>query len=137
MSLKKKIYLFREAKGLTQSDVAKALKMCVTKYGDIERGDIDNDPKLSELQKIANFYGTRLSDLLDDSDESCMRIHFAMNRDKNQNNVYLGSSANRELEKQLIAAKDEKIADLNEIIGLLKARIADLEKQLSVYQSET
>ena len=136
MSLQKKIYLLREAKGLKQSDVAKALKMCVTKYGDIERGDSDNDPKLSELQKIANFYGTRLSDLLDDSDESCMSIYFAINRDKNQNNVYLGSSANRKLEKLLIAAKDEKIADLNKIISLLEAKIKDLETQLKSYQSE-
>jgi transcriptional regulator with XRE-family HTH domain len=127
MSVQKKIYLLREAKGLTQADVAKQLGMCVTEYGDIERGDAD--PKISKLKKVANFFGIRLNDLLDDSDKSFMSIHFAINRDKNQNNVYLGSSVSSELEKanliielkdKELAMKDREIENLREIIALLK-----------------
>ncbi len=128
MSLQKKIYFLREAKGLTQGEAAKELGMCVTEYGDIERGDAD--PKVSKLQKIANFYGTRLSDLLDDSEKSFMSIHFAINRDQQQSNVYLGSSVSSELEKAnlIIEMKDKELALQQREIELLKKQNEQLEE---------
>ena len=47
MSVNEKIKLIREAKGLTQEQVAEKLGVSPTAYGNIERGD--NDPKLSKL----------------------------------------------------------------------------------------
>jgi transcriptional regulator with XRE-family HTH domain len=54
MSVNDKIRLIREAKGLTQEQVAEKLEMSPNAYGNIERGD--NDPKLSKLQKIAEIF---------------------------------------------------------------------------------
>ena len=49
MSINEKIRLVREAKGLTQEQMAEKLEISRNSYGDIERGD--NDVKLSTLQK--------------------------------------------------------------------------------------
>lgn len=51
MSVNEKIRSIREAKGLTQEQVAEKSGISASVYGDIERGE--NDPKLSKLQKIA------------------------------------------------------------------------------------
>ena len=58
MSVNDKIRLIREAKGLTQEQIAEKLEMSPNAYGNIERGD--NDPKLSKLQKIAEIFEIHL-----------------------------------------------------------------------------
>jgi transcriptional regulator with XRE-family HTH domain len=124
MSVNDKIRLIREAKGLTQEQIAEKLKMSANAYGNIERGD--NDPKLSKLQKIAEILEIPLADLVDLSEQGSLTINF--NKDGKHQNIYLGSS-NTELEKQLLvnqlqaeklAMKDRENENLREIITLLK-----------------
>jgi transcriptional regulator with XRE-family HTH domain len=124
MSVNDKIRLIREAKGLTQEQVAEKLGICVNAYGNIERGD--NDPKLSKLQKIAEILEIPLADLIDLSEQGSLTINF--NKDGKHQNIYLGSS-NSELEKQQLinelkdkelAMKDREIAYLKELLDMHK-----------------
>ena len=59
MSVNEKIRFVREAKGLTQEQVAEKLEISRNSYGDIERGD--SDVKLSKLEKIAELFEMQLS----------------------------------------------------------------------------
>jgi len=124
VSVNEKIKLIREAKGLTQEQVAEKLGISPTAYGNVERGD--NDPKLSKLQKIAEILEMPLSDLIDSSDKGTLNINF--NKQGKHYNVYLGSS-NFELKEQLLinelqkkelAMQQREIENLKEIIALLK-----------------
>lgn len=128
MSVSEKIRLVREAKGLTQEQVAEKLQMSKNGYGDIERGECDI--KLSKLEKIAEIFGMQLPELVDLSEKGTLNINFPCQRNKtrHENNVYIGSS-NAELEKQLLIVelKNKELAmqqreneNLREIIALLK-----------------
>ena len=72
MSVNDKIRLIREAKGLTQEQVAEKLEMSPNAYGNIERGE--NDPKLSKLQKIAEIFEMELSDLIGLAEKTTLTI---------------------------------------------------------------
>jgi transcriptional regulator with XRE-family HTH domain len=124
MSVNEKIRLIRETKGLTQEQVAEKLGMCVNSYGDIERGD--SDIKLSKLEKIAELFEIKLSELFELNEKGSLNV-ITFNND-NKSKVYIGSSAS-ELEKQLLvnqlqaeklAMKDRENDNLREIIALLK-----------------
>jgi transcriptional regulator with XRE-family HTH domain len=128
MSVNEKIRLIREAKNLTQEQVAEKLGVSQSAYGDIERGD--NDPKLSKLQKLAGIFEMQLSELVDLTEKGTLNINFPCQRNKtrHENNVYIGSS-NAELKEQLLinelqkkelAMKDRENENLREIIALLK-----------------
>lgn len=130
MSVNDKIRLIREAKGLTQEQVAEKLEMSPNAYGNIERGE--NDPKLSKLQKIAEIFEMELSDLIGLAEKTTLTINFAnyQNRKCPKSKVYI-SSANSELENQLLvnelkdkelAMKDREIAYLKELNELLKVK---------------
>jgi transcriptional regulator with XRE-family HTH domain len=123
MSVNEKIRSIREAKGLTQEQVAEKLGISSSVYGDIERGE--NDPKLSKLKKIAEAFEIELSELVDLTDKGNLNVTF---NTCTQKKFYIGSS-NAELEKQLliIELKDKEITmqqreieNLKEIIALLK-----------------
>ena len=117
MSVHEKIRLIREAKGLTQEQVAEHLNMSINGYGDIERGV--SDIKLSKLQKIAEFLNIKLSELFELSEKGILNIAYK----KNTTNWYIGTSA-IELEKQLVIneAQTKEITYLKEIIDLLKSK---------------
>lgn len=133
MSVNEKIRLIREAKGLTQEQVAEKLKISVNSYGDIERGN--NDIKLSRLKEIAELFEIKLSELFELSEKGTLNIYFSGCEQNENNKLYIGASA-IELEKQEliielkdkelalkdkeIALKSEKINDLNRIIALLE-----------------
>jgi len=74
MSINEKIRLVREAKGLTQEQMAEKLEISRNSYGDIERGD--SDVKLSKLAKIAELFELKLSELVDLSDKGTVNINF-------------------------------------------------------------
>jgi transcriptional regulator with XRE-family HTH domain len=101
MSVHEKIRLVREAKGLTQEQVAEKLQMSKNGYGDIERGD--SDIKLSKLEKIAELFEIQLSELVDLSEQGKLNVNFACQRNNkhHQNNIYVGSNA-AELKEQLL-----------------------------------
>jgi transcriptional regulator with XRE-family HTH domain len=118
MSVNEKIRLIREAKGLTQEQVAEKLEVSPSTYGDIERGD--NDPKLSKLQKIAKIFEMELPELVDLSEKGTININF---NKQGKNNVYISSSITEKemaLKDKEIAMKDREIDDLREVIALLK-----------------
>ena len=130
MSVNEKIRLIREAKNLTQEQVAEKLGVSQSAYGDIERGEID--PKLSKLKKIAEIFEIELSELVDLTEKGTLNINFPcqQNKARHENNVYIGSS-NAELKEQLLINKFQKeeieilkreIEHLNEIIALLKTQ---------------
>jgi transcriptional regulator with XRE-family HTH domain len=124
MSVHEKIRLVREAKGLTQEQVAEKLDMSPNGYGDIERGD--SDIKLSKLEKIAELFEIKLSELFELNEKEVFNIDYKKNKSCNW---YLNSSS-IELEKQLLIneLKDKEIAylkvqilQLQEINALLKS----------------
>jgi transcriptional regulator with XRE-family HTH domain len=129
MSVNNKIRLIREAKGLTQEQVAEKLGICANSYGDIERGD--NDPKLSKLQKIADIFEIELSELIDLAEKATLTINFAnyQNRKCPKSKVYI-SSSNAELEKQqlLVEMQQKEIENLKVQIAQLQKINALLEK---------
>lgn len=118
MSVNEKIRLVREAKGLTQEQVAEKLQMSKNGYGDLERGD--SDIKLSKLQQLADIFEMDLPELVDLGDKGTLNINFTK-QGKNYN-VYLGSSTS-ELEKQRLTIEFQ----VKEIENL-KVQIAQLQK---------
>ncbi len=123
MSINEKIRLVREAKGLTQEQMAEKLEISRNSYGDIERGD--NDVKLSTLQKIAESFELQLSELVDLSDKGTLNVNFFKNNkyQKSSNNVYVGSCAAELKEQKLLNEfKDKEIVLLKRIIELMEAK---------------
>jgi transcriptional regulator with XRE-family HTH domain len=127
MSVNEKIKLIREAKNLTQEQVAEKLGMCVNSYGDIERGE--RDIKLSRLEKIAEAFEMKASELLDLNDKSVLNV--CLNRKyKGDNKVNVYFSSDSELEKQLLIneLKDKELAMQQRENENLKVQIAQLQK---------
>ena len=134
MSVNDKIRLIREAKGLTQEQIAEKLEMSPNAYGNIERGD--NDPKLSKLQKIAEIFEIDLSELISLSEKENLTINFSNYQENGKftkSKVYI-SSSNSELEKQQLinelkdkelSMKDREIAYLKELLELHKQQKAN------------
>jgi len=119
MSINEKIRLVREAKGLTQEQMAEKLEISRNSYGDIERGD--NDVKLSTLQKIAESFELQLSELVDLSEKGTLNVNFFKNNEHQSNNVYVGSQTAELKEQKLINEfKDKEIALLKRIIELME-----------------
>ncbi|EIC28751.1 MULTISPECIES: helix-turn-helix domain-containing protein [Methylomicrobium] len=129
MSVNDKIRLMREAKELTQEQVAEKLEMSKNGYGDIERGD--SDIKLSKLAKLAEIFEVQLPELVDLSEKGALNVNFACKQNNKhlQSKVYIGSS-NAELDKQqlIIELKDKELALLQREIENLKIQIAQLQK---------
>jgi len=129
MSVNDKIRLIREAKGLTQEQIAEKLDMSANAYGNIERGD--NDPKLSKLEKIAEIFEMELSELVDLSEKGNLTINFVRQRNnkKHKNNICIASSS-AELEKQSLIneLKDKELAMQQREIETLNVQIVQLQK---------
>jgi len=122
MSVNEKIRLIREAKDLTQEQMAEKLGVSQSAYGDIERGD--NDPKLSKLQKIADIFEMQLSELVDLSEKGTLNINF---NKQGKNNIYITSS----LTEKEMALKDKELAMQAREIENLRAIIALLKRELT------
>ena len=121
MSVNEKIRLIREAKDLTQEQMAEKLGVSQSAYGDIERGD--NDPKLSKLQKIADIFEIQLSELVDLSEKGTLNINF---NKQGKNNIYITSSLTEKemaLKDKELAIQAREIENLREIIALLKREL--------------
>ena len=86
MSVNEKIRLVREAKGLTQEEVAEKLDMSKNGYGDIERGN--SDVKLSKLKQIAELFEMELSELVDLSDKGTININFPNQQNKTNHQIH-------------------------------------------------
>jgi transcriptional regulator with XRE-family HTH domain len=126
VSVNEKIKLIREAKGLTQEQVAEKLGISPTAYGNVERGD--NDPKLSRLQEISDVLGITVSELLDLTDKTVLNINLnRKDKGKNKYNVYLSSSSELEKQELVIELKDKELALQQREIAYLK-ELLDMHK---------
>jgi len=129
-----KIRFVRQAKGLTQEEVAEKLDMSVNGYGDIERGE--TDVNLSRLKQIAQLFEMSLSQLFWLDEKNVFNVLGSNNTGIGQHQNYIISSYPADyfqfkidFEKQtvLVLQKDseikllhERIGDLNRIIKLLE-----------------
>lgn len=62
MNIGEKIKKVREAKGLSQKEVAITLSMNPSQYSKIENGKVD--PQFSSIEKIANALGVSIADIV-------------------------------------------------------------------------
>lgn len=125
MSVNEKIRLVREAKGLTQEQVAEKLQMSKNGYGDLERGD--SDIKLSKLQQLADIFDMELPELVDLTDKGNLNVTF---NTCSQKKFYIGSSS-IELEKQRLTIEFQA-----KEIDNLKVQIAQLQKINSLLEKD-
>jgi len=134
MSVHEKIRLVRQAKGLTQEEVAEKLNMSVNGYGDIERGE--TDVNLSRLQQLANLFEMSLPQLFSLDEKNVFNVLGSNNTGIGQHQNctissyptdYIQLKIDFEKKTVLVLQKDkeielknEKISDLNRIIKLLE-----------------
>lgn len=123
MAMHEKIRLLRQAKGLTQEDVAHELKMSVHGYGDIERGDCDI--KLSRLQQVADLFEVKLSELIDMNEKAVLNLGCEQNKSHwhFNSNIAENMQLKAELEKQQLRVEMQQ-----KEIENLKVQIAQLQK---------
>jgi transcriptional regulator with XRE-family HTH domain len=127
MPVHEKIRFIRQAKGLTQEDVANKLQMSVNGYGDIERGE--TDVNLSRLEQIAGLFEIRLSELFGLDEKTIFNVTGSHNAGigHHQNCTITAYPSDyvqlqNELDKRqlLINTKDREIELLKEVIHLMK-----------------
>lgn len=134
MSVNEKLKLVRQAKGLTQEEVAEKLGISASTYGDIERGD--REPKLSKWQKIADALEISLIELLDLTDKNSFNINFSKKDKGDNNHVYINSTS--EMEKQLlIESKEKEISMLREMLAKQEQQIGDLKKIIQLLEEKS
>lgn len=135
MSVHEKIRFIRQAKNLSQDEMAEKLGICLNAYGNIERGD--TDIRLSRLEQIAQLFEMPLSQLLGFDEKNIFNIsgtnnglgtqnvqgnctiHYPAEYLQLQNELEKEKLLNQQKDKE-IELKNEKIADLNRIIKLLE-----------------
>ena len=113
-----KIRLIREMRGLSQENVATMLGIAQNSYSRIETNQTRLDAQT--LEKLAGIFGVSPMDIL--STQPAI-INFQSNKGTQQSIGYVEhfDSGQKELYRQMLAAKDEEIRRLNSIIeGLLR-----------------
>lgn len=133
MSVHEKIRFIRQAKNLSQDEMAEKLGICLNAYGNIERGD--TDIRLSRLEQIAQLFEMPLSQLLGFDEKNVFNVTGTNNGGIHHQNYgtisypaeYLQLQNELEKEKLLnqqkeleIELKNEQISQLKEINTLLK-----------------
>lgn len=73
MEFKDRLKMLREETGMTQKELAKAIKINNTTISDYERGD-KKDPYMSTLRKLANYFDVTIDYLIGESDEREMSV---------------------------------------------------------------
>ncbi|PID62429.1 MAG: hypothetical protein CR974_03550 [Gammaproteobacteria bacterium] len=136
----------REAKGLSQSDVAQSLNMGAGSYAKIERGE--NGMNVTRLKQLADIFEVDIVQLLEDDDQGLICFiksgNFSGNIGNNsENNHYSGDSTVEigklnliiEHQKQLLKKEQQRVIELeqwveqkNTHIEALQSVIAKLEK---------
>jgi transcriptional regulator with XRE-family HTH domain len=119
-----KIRFMRQLKGWSQEEMAEKLEMSPNGYANIERGD--TDVRLSRLERIAEIFGTNLTELMSFGERSILYYCGDNNTITNQHVLQalnaLPEGLTMELQKHqiLLEHKDKEIQYLKEIIDLLK-----------------
>lgn len=131
MSVHEKIRLVRQAKGLTQEEVAEKLDMSVNGYGDIERGE--TDVNLSRLEQLADLFEITLVQLVGLDGKNIFTNNGTQHSQNNNCTIhscpadYVQLKIDFEKQAVLVLQKNseikllhERISDLNRIIKLLE-----------------
>lgn len=144
MQISDKIKLFRQLKGWSREEMAYRLRMSVSGYGSIERGETDIN--LSKLEKIAEVFEIDLATLFNLSDKSLFQKIKEVNNTNNSglsslniNSCFEYRSQNETEQLRLIVEQQAKeidllrqqIFDLREIIQLLKKEVTTEEETAS------
>ncbi len=73
VSVHEKIRFIRQAKNLSQDEMAEKLGMCLNAYGNIERGD--TDIRLSRLEQIAQVFEMPLEQLFGFDEKNVFNVN--------------------------------------------------------------
>ncbi len=127
-----KIKPLRIHKGWSQETMAEKLKLSVSSYAQIERGETNVD--LARLMQIAEVLEVDLANLLDLSSGSFIQLLNSANQNCiRNNNIYLTETqCVHELEKSnlLLQERDKEIENMKKQIAQLEKLVAMLEKQV-------
>lgn len=129
MRVSDKIKLLRDLKGWSREEMAYRLKMSVSNYGSIERGD--TDVKLSQLEKIAEIFEIDLAELFNLNDKIIFQsvgngnshltnVNSSCGGNERQQLIIEQQARENELLKQQNVILEQYIKDLRIIIDLLQ-----------------
>lgn len=117
MKVGHKVRELREAKRLTQEQMAELLKMSVNGYGKIERNEVDVN--IERLQQLSQALDTPLEEIISNNSP------IFNNYGTHQNNFSIIQEQSTKIEKLY----DEQVILLKDKIKLLEEKVAWLEKR--------
>ncbi len=115
-----KIKFMRQAKSLSQEEMAEKLGLSLNGYANIERGE--TDVASSRIQQIADVLDSDFMELVSFGERNVVFLTGSENH--NVSNILHISNTSNELEKAhlIIEAQQKEIAYLKEIIELMKSK---------------
>lgn len=131
MKINDKIRLLRESQGWSQEEMAAKLNMSTNGYAKIERGE--SQINFQRLEAIATIFNVDIIELLSVGEEKQV-IYLNSNNSPNSNcaNFFGDARDNQTIiqslqlslqhKDELLAAKENEINNLKEIISLLKSK---------------
>lgn len=127
MKVEEKIRLFREAKHITQEEIADRIGMSTSGYSKLERGEVRLN--LNRLEQIAEILEMNVTDLLREDSGAVYQI----NEGDNNNGISFYANTNESLkheveklktiveyQQMLLEQKDKEIVMQKELIELYK-----------------
>ncbi len=119
MKMCDKIKFMRQAKSLSQEEMAEKLGLSINGYANIERGE--TDVAASRIQQIADVLDSDFMELVSFGERNVVFLTGSENH--NVSNILHISNTSNDLEKSqlIIEAQRSEIAHLKEIIELMKA----------------
>lgn len=127
MKVEEKIRLFREAKHITQEEIADRIGMSTSGYSKLERGEVRLN--LNRLEQIAEILEMNVTDLLREDSG----VVYQINEGDNNNGISFYANTNESLkheveklktiveyQQMLLEQKDKEIVMQKELIELYK-----------------
>jgi len=120
MQIGSKLKKLRENKRISQQEIANFLDISQKTYSNIESDK--SKPSLTQLSKLSEFLDFDLLELLQEQG-------IVFNQKNNKFNDNSAGIVMNNLPEKLITQYEARIKELQEIIGLLKEKVASLEKK--------
>lgn len=117
MRIGNKIRKLRELKGLSQENMADALGMSVTGYGNIERNE--SDIKIEKLQEVSEVLGVNIEDIIT-FDEKVVFYNYDNTKIENQIGNYNFPEEVKKLYEDKVLLLEDKVMYLTEKLTLLE-----------------
>lgn len=126
MKMCDKIKFMRQAKNLSQEEMAEKLGLSLNGYANIERGE--TDVASSRIQQIAEVLNADFMELVSFGERNVVFLTGSENH--NVSNILHISTTSNELEKAniIIESQQKEISYLKEIIALMKANQNQCDK---------